>query len=627
MPDAIVVIGTDGTIRLLNRQAEALFGHSPAAVVGRPIEVLVPEESRSAHPAFRDGYFSNPQFRPMGAGRELSALKADGTRFPAEISLSAITLDEQPLVCAAVRDVSERKGADARFRGLLEAAPDGMVGVDSRGRIVFVNGQAERMFGYSRNDLLGQPVEVLAPESVRDMHPAHRARYFQAPTTRPMGVGLQLAGRRRDGTEFPAEISLSSLEGADGTVVIAAVRDVSERKRIEAEREQLQARQSERLEVLGQLAGGIAHDFNNLLAMILSYGRFVARQVADDENLRDDVNEILAAAERAAALTRQLLIFGRREVVRPEVLDLNEVVRSMERLLRRTIGEHITLETDFGEGVPEVFADPGQMEQVILNLALNARDAMPNGGRLTFRTEPRIERTAESVRARALLTITDNGQGMPVEVRTRAFEPFFTTKPKGQGTGLGLATVHSIILQAGGDIDLYSDEGIGTVFRILLPAADPEAHARTEDQPEVPPRGNGETILVVEDEAGVRDVTCRILRDYGYEVVAAADPVKALALARSGAVTPAVLLTDVVMPGMSGKDLAAAFRSFSPDTPVVYMSGYSHDVIVHQGVLDAGVVLVQKPFTEQELLAAVSAALAPPAPDQAAGLGGGQPAA
>jgi PAS domain S-box-containing protein len=614
MPDAIVVIAADGTIALLNRQAESLFGHTPEKVIGMPIEVLVPEESRSAHPVLREGYFANPQFRPMGAGRELSALKADGTRFPAEISLSAIALEEGPLVCAAVRDVSERKGADARFRGLLEAAPDGMVGVDPSGRIVFVNGQAERMFGYSRNDLLGQPVEVLVPDAVRDLHPAHRARYFQSPTTRPMGVGLQLAGRRRDGTQFPAEISLSSLEGADGTVVTAAVRDVTERKRIEAEREQLQARQSERLEVLGQLAGGIAHDFNNLLAMILSYGRFVARRVEHDEQLREDVGEILAAAERAAALTRQLLIFGRREVVRPEVLDLNEVVRSMERLLRRTIGEHITLETDFGEGVPAIFADPGQMEQVIMNLALNARDAMPNGGRLSFRTEPRIERTQDGARARALLTINDNGQGMPVEVRTRAFEPFFTTKPKGQGTGLGLATVHAIVMQTGGEIEMYSDEAIGTVFRILLPAADVDGQARADDPPQDNPQGRGETILVVEDEPGVRDVTCRILRDHGYEVVAAADPVQALALGRSGAVAPALLLTDVVMPGLSGKDLAVAFRTFAPGTPVVYMSGYSHDVIVHQGVLDEGVVLVQKPFTEHELLVAINAALHAAAP-------------
>jgi PAS domain S-box-containing protein len=610
MPDAIVVVDGDGIVRFLNHQAETLFGYQRLDVVGRAVEVLVPPASRELHPALRAGFMEQPAFRSMGAGRELSARRADGTTFPAEISLSPIETDEGTFVSAAVRDASERRRAAVMFRGLFEAAPDAMVGVDRAGRIVMVNSQAERLFAYPREELIGQLVEVLVPEAVRDLHPGHRERYLSAPATRPMGVGLELSARRADGTEFPAEISLATLDSGDGPIVTAAVRDVSERKRIQAERELLQSRQSERLESLGQLAGGIAHDFNNLLALILSYGRFVAKRVADDPGLSDDVAEILSAAERAAALTRQLLIFGRREVVRPVVLDLNDVMLSMEKLLRRTIGEHIELHTELASDEPTVVADPGQLEQVIVNLALNARDAMPGGGSLHFR----IDRVPNAGAADGdapwfeRLTVSDTGQGMPPEVRNRIFEPFFSTKPKGEGTGLGLSTVYAIVTQAGGRIDVYSEEGNGTVFKVLLPGVRDAAQTTRRDVEHEPPRGDGLTVLVAEDEPGVREMTARILGEHGYRVVQTTTAAEALELCRSGVVRPNVLVTDVVMPGMSGRELAEAIGPHIPGLPVVYMSGYSHEVIAHQGVLEPGVLLVEKPFTDAQLLHAVGTA-------------------
>ena len=418
------------------------------------------------------------------------------------------------------RDVTERQRADARFRGLLEAAPDAMVCVDTDGRIALVNAQTERLFGYGRDELVGRPVEILVPDQVRSLHPAHRAGYMADPRPRPMGADMQLAGRRRDGSTFPAEVSLSAIETDEGLLVTSVVRDVTERLEIAAERERLrtqaerdkmerQLHQSQRLESLGQLAGGVAHDFNNLLGVISNYAAFageeVARQLpgARGQGVRDDIGQVQKAAERAAGLTHQLLAFARQEMIQPRVLNLNEVVLSIEQLLIRTLGEHVELITDLAAALPLVLADPGQIEQVLVNLAVNARDAMPQGGKLIIRTA-----------STGIDDIASQGQMPPGQAVARGqrhrhrdtqarpgrvFEPFFTTKPKGEGTGLGLATVYGIITQAGGHVRIYSEPGLGTSLTALLPVtaqdiapvAPPPAEAR---------HGHGQTVLVVEDE-------------------------------------------------------------------------------------------------------------------------------
>ncbi|MGZ4806692.1 MAG: PAS domain S-box protein [Ilumatobacteraceae bacterium] len=527
------------------------------------------------------------------------------------------------------------------FQALLEAAPDAIVGVNDDGRITLVNAQTERLFGYARDELLGQPIEILVPVQARRVHPHRRAAYLEDPRHRPMGAGMELAGRRKDGTEFPAEISLSALDSEQGRIVSVAVRDVTERIEAQAERERLKAeaeherheartQQSQRLESLGQLAGGVAHDFNNLLAVILNYTTFVNEEVtiaAAEPNgdrweaVRQDVEQIQLAAGRAIALTHQLLAFGRREVVRPQALSLNEVVGGIEQLLRRTIGEHVQLEIQADRDLVSVMADRGQIEQVLVNLAVNARDAMPGGGQLTVETRNlHVDAGYAAITGRDVkpgcyvnLRVSDTGEGMERDVLERAFEPFFTTKPKGEGSGLGLATVYGIITQAGGIAWIYSNPGIGTTFSALLPASDATPLAVEPALVGTCARG-GETVLVVEDEDALREVTRRILTRNGHTVLTASSGAEAIRKAQLHEGEIQLLITDVVMPHMLGKEVAEGVRAVRRDIRVLFMSGYARPVLASQGTVDVGVSLLEKPFTEASLLARVRELLDEQAP-------------
>jgi signal transduction histidine kinase/CheY-like chemotaxis protein len=391
-------------------------------------------------------------------------------------------------------------------------------------------------------------------------------------------------------------------------------------------KERLQQVQAQRLESLGQLAGGVAHDFNNLLSVILNYVTFVSEDVAAAaagpesarhlESASADLAEVKKAAERAARLTHQLLVFARRDVIRPQVLDLGTVITSVEEMLRRTIGEHVELVTSLAGDLWPVLADPGQLEQVLVNLAVNARDAMPAGGTLNIDTA-NVTVDADTIaggsRARkgrsVRLRVSDTGTGMPAEVAQHVFEPFFTTKPDGGGTGLGLATVYGILTQADGEIRIYSEPGRGTTFTITLPvtaeAAIPVAEAAIPVAEPAPYQRapKGETVLVVEDEDALREVTRRIFTRNGYQVITAADGPEALRIARSHPGEIHLLVTDVVMPHMLGKEVAENIRLIKPEIEVVFMSGYARPVLASQGRLDPGVALVEKPFSEAHLLA------------------------
>ena len=384
------------------------------------------------------------------------------------------------------------------------------------------------------------------------------------------------------------------------------------------EKSQEQLAQAQRLESLGQLAGGVAHDFNNLLAVILNYTAFAAEELAavteSDwaercESARGDLEQISRAGQRAAGLTRQLLAFARREVVQPRVLDLDTVITAVEEMLRRTLGEHVELVTSLAGDLQPVLADPGQLEQVLVNLAVNARDAMPGGGTLTMDTS-NITVDAESIAGgskappgqNVRLRVSDTGTGMPPDVIEHAFEPFFTTKKDGGGTGLGLATVYGILTQADGHIHIYSDPGGGTTFSIMLPATSQPATPKAAEMAyQRTPRG--ETVLVVEDEAALREVTRRILARNGYRVITAASGPEALDIARNHPGEIHLLVTDVVMPHMLGKEVAERMRLIKPETEVLYMSGYARPVLASQGRLEPGMALVEKPFSAADLLA------------------------
>ncbi len=370
-----------------------------------------------------------------------------------------------------------------------------------------------------------------------------------------------------------------------------------------------QLNQLRRLESVGQLAGGIAHDFNNIVGVILNYAQFVAEQIDEGSPVGEDVEEIRRAAERAAALTRQLLIFSRREAVRPEVLDLNVVVSELDRLLRRVLGEHVELETRFAPDLSPVEADPGQLEQVLVNLAVNARDAMPSGGRLLIETtnvEPDGAPGEELPDPYVELTVSDTGQGMTPAVKARVFEPFFTTKPKGEGTGLGLATVYGIIAEAGGDISIDSEPGMGTSVNVHLPASAAAPTPSPDGRADLPdPGGHGETVLVVEDEESMRVLVERILATAGYDVLAVDRGGAALEACRRAEQPIDLMMTDVIMPEMLGPELVERAIAIRSGLKVLYMSGYDRHGVAQIGTSREDVACVEKPFTAEHLLTRV----------------------
>jgi PAS domain S-box-containing protein len=491
----------------------------------------------------------------------------------------------------------------------LESALDCVVTMDHQGRVVEFNPAAEQVFGYRRDQALGQPMaELIIPPSLRDAHRAGLKHYLETGEGPVLGHRLELTAVRADGTEFPVELAIAKVKLPGPPVFTAYLRDITDRKRTEAQRLALgeRLRQSERLESLGQLAGGVAHDFNNLLGVILNYAAFVAEQTRDNPAVNADVEQIRAAAARGARLTSQLLIVGRREAIRPAVLDLNAIVADIHDLLSRSIGEQVQLTVRSASVLPTIRADRGQIEQILLNLAVNARDAMPAGGTLHIATQVadldedyvRLHPDA-SLGRHVELAVSDTGVGIPPEVASHIFEPFFTTKPKGQGTGLGLATVYGIVTEAGGSLSVNSEASIGTTFRILFPAVEePAAPAAISGAADI--EGHGETILVVEDEAAMMEVTARILRRHGYAVIEASTGPEAIALAAQPDVR--LLLTDSVMPQMSGRELARQIRELRPELPVLFMSGYDQGVTGTRRVLSGDVALVQKPFNAETLL-------------------------
>ena len=516
-------------------------------------------------------------------------------------------------IIANYHDVTEKKVAEdalrvseASSRLLFESSPLPMWVYEAETLdFLAVNDAAVEHYGYSRPEFLSMTIADIRP-------PEDLARLME--NVKEDRDLLQTSGPwrhcKKDGEVIDVEIASHVIDFAHHKAVLVVSLDVTERNRIAAEKENLekQLRQSQKLEAVGQLAGGVAHDFNNLLAVILNYARFLREDLEGSEGA-EDADQILHATNKAANLVRQLLAFSRREIIKPEVLDLNSVVTEMERMLRRTTKESISIVVQKEPELWRTEVDPGQLEQVILNLVVNADGAMPDGGTLQIRTGNRtIDEVVAGQRAGleagnyVWLSVSDDGLGMSKEVVAHIFEPFFTTKAVGEGTGLGLSTAYGIVKQAGGDISVYSEPGKGTTFNIYLPATSAEVTPRKTTVPGDRTYIGTETILVVEDEKGVREIAQRLLTKAGYTVLASESPLEALTMVDGDGPRIDLLLTDVIMPELSGRQLASRLAAKIPGLPTIYMSGYTDEIIARQGILEGGVSFLQKPFGEEDLL-------------------------
>jgi len=613
--EGTAILGTDvdGVLTSWSAGAEALYGWTAAEVIGTPVVALAPPELRGTLEVARETLRGGDSVH----GWETERVRKDGTTALVRVDLTPIRDESGAVVGVASvhRDVSEQRrvedalrAAEERYRTLVETLPLAtyLVSLEEESRTLYMSPRGAELYGI--------PVEDLEPARVRQLlHPDDRDRVV-AEITRanvthtPLTLEYRII--RPDGSIVWLEDRSVVVANGDGPPRSQGyVLDVSERKRLEE-----QLLQSQKMDAVGQLAGGIAHDFNNILTAIEGYTEFALDRVDGDEKLRDDLIEIRKAAARAATLTSQILAFARRQVVRSRALDLNDVIDETKKLILRLIGEHIAVASRLEVPLGNVMADPSQITQVLVNLAVNARDAMPGGGRLAIETANVAIGAVEAAEiglepgAYVALTVADTGVGMDAATAKRVFEPFFTTKPVGQGSGLGLSTVYGIARQSGGGVSITSEPGRGTTVRVCLPRiveiADPvddvEAGGDTA-------QGQG-TILLVEDEDVIRRLAGEMLERQGYTVISAADPETALELAAQEA-TVDLLLTDVVMPVMNGPELARRLVTARPSLRVLFTSGYPADAIADGGLVDRESSLLCKPFSSTELVAAVRDAL------------------
>ena len=493
---------------------------------------------------------------------------------------------------------------EQKFQRVYDEAPFGCHELNTEGRITRVNRKELTMLGYTAREMLGRPVWrfVLEEEMTRRVILAKLSGDVSFHET------FERTYRRKDGTTLPviAQDRIVWEKGRKITGIRSTLEDITERRRAEEvlRKSEEQLRQWQKVEAIGRLAGGVAHDFNNLLMTIKGCSELLLGEIDERDPRREEVEEIRKAAERATSLTRQLLAFGRRQVLQPQVLNLNDIVENMNKMLCRLIGEDIQLLTILGPDLWPVKVDPGQIEQVLMNLAVNGRDAMPRGGKLTIETANKEldedyarRHVAVKPGPYVLLAVSDNGCGMDKETQSHLFEPFFTTKEQGKGTGLGLSTVYGIIKQSGGNIWAYSEPGQGTSFKIYLPTVEEEVETYTTAALLPPPPGGTETILLVEDEEAVRTMISKVLQSGGYTVLEAQHGVQALRVCKKHKGPIHLMVSDVVMPQMSGRELAGRLALRRPEMRVLYISGYPDNAIVHHGVLETGTAFLQKPFT------------------------------
>jgi two-component system cell cycle sensor histidine kinase/response regulator CckA len=615
--DAVIATDASGTVTFANPVAESLTGWSARDAMHQPLPAVFRIVTEFTREKVDDPVTKVLQMgTTVGLANHTLLLARDGREVPIDDNGAPIK-DENGGIAGVVlvfRDVTERRRAERqledserRYRLLFENNPEPMWVLDVETlAFLAVNNAAVQRYGYSR--------EEFGRMTLKDIRPADEIPTLQAEVRSSAG-GHHTEGpwrhRKKDGTIITVELVGHPLDfgGRKARLVLAS--DITERKRLEE-----QFHQAQRLESVGRLAGGVAHDFNNLLTVINGYTEMLINDLPRESPIRDSLREVHAAGDRAAALTQQLLAFSRKQLIQPTVLNLNEVVADIQKMLGRLIGEDIHLVSNLAPDLSLVKADAGQLQQIIMNLAVNARDAMRGGGSLIVET---ANATFDNDYAAAhpevrpgdyvMLAVTDTGSGMTPDVKARLFEPFFTTKPKGSGTGLGLATVYGMVKQSGGWIWVYTEPGHGTTFKVYLPrTGEPVARQRATVRTDL--RGN-ETILIVEDQPEVRTLAATALQRFGYTVLDAADAEEALSIEGNCPGTIHLLLTDVVMPGMNGRELASRLAGRRPELRILFMSGYTENAIAHQGVLEGDVAFVQKPFTPDSLAEKVRHVLGP----------------
>ena len=620
--DSVLWVGDGGEIIYANDSACSMLSYSREELLSMTVFDIDPDFPRQNWENHKE-----QMRRDRTMSFESRHVAKDGRIFPVEVSSNYFEIDGRFCACAFDRDISDRKQAEAalmesekRFRLLVQNSNDIIQIMDPYGVPTYVSDQVTRILGY-------QPEELVGVHSFGLVHPDDMPAILET-----IAAGLGTPGkvaeveyriRHKNGHWVHMEaVGCNLLHDPAVNGIVLNIRDVSERKKADEERHKLQEQlqQAMKMEAVGRLAGGVAHDFNNLLTGISGNVQLALLDMQPNDPLSDTLKEVGRAADSAASLTRQLLAFSRKQLIEPRMLDLNELISSMHKMLARLIGEDIRLHTLPGTELGVVKVDPGQFEQILVNLVVNARDAMPNGGKLVIETS-NVELDEEYCRTHnyarpgrhVMLAVSDTGVGMSQHTKEHLFEPFFTTKEKGKGTGLGLATIYGTVKQAGGNIEVYSEEGQGTTFKIYLPRVEEAAEKLETGGVTTAMPGGKETILLVEDEEMVRNLATRLLKRLGYDVLSASSGGDAIVAAEEHSAPIHLLLTDVVMPGMNGRQLADRIAEIHAETKVLYTSGYTENAIAHHGVIDKGLAFIGKPYTPQTLAKAIRKVLDGPA--------------